>query len=213
MSFVGVDWSGTPDAVVGHGQEFYICCGVYMDTQEEEIDDALRHIRQELGLLATAELHGYGSSVPLRMRVLQLILERAQMVVLVLDKTEQEVDRNSPTQLPAATALWVLEQHLDARPVRRIWCDEDMSKERQRAFNTRVFRLVRRKGLSRVEVKHRPSHKSCGIQLADVAAYTVQREMLGALKDVEKRLMRALYSKAGNIVQQGSADDLRSYLP
>lgn len=212
MSFVGLDWSGTPDALVRRGQEFYICCGVSMDMTEEEADDALRHIRQEFGLPAKAELHGYGSSPPLRMCVLELILERTQVIALVLDKAVDEVEWDSLAQLPTVTALWVLEQHFDAGPVRRICCDEDMSKERQRAFNTRVYQMVGRKGMDRVKVKHSPSHKSSAIQLADVAAYAIQREMRGVLKVAEKPLVQALCSKTGNIVKQGSTIDLRPYL-
>lgn len=215
MSFVGMDWSGTPEAASYRGQEFYICCAVRM-TDVEETDAALKQVRQDFGLPKTTELHGYHSGARLLKRALRLVLETGQVTALILDKATLDLPSSFalPAVLPAATALCVLEHCFAAGVIRRLWCDQDIHElAKRRAFNTRIFRMARGEQAERIDIKHYPSHKSSLIQLADMTAYALQRSLRGALETDElQRLMQTLQRKFGNLVRSVGGDDLRPYL-
>ena len=224
VGYIGLDWSGTPDAPESVGEdespEIYIPCAVGV-ADAETLNQDFAEWRKRLGVARDFEFHGSRAAADVIQEAVEYALGTAVVSAIVWDKQTLLAELGAavfekPALLAPATGLLALQPFLEAYSVRCIWCDEDIqSKERQRAFTTAVKQKARASMVAdrSPDVKHYPSNKSNLIQLADMVAYALQRDFRGFSETPERRaILRRLKNKAENRVRMGGGDDLRPYL-
>lgn len=219
----GVDWSGSPDAPEDGGKlEFYVPCAVRV-ASIDAVNEQFAAWRNEFGFAQSHELHGYKlrRNPEVLMRATQYILENAQVVAYLFDKHSLQGDLGprvfeKPIRLAPATGLLVCHKMLESGPLRQVMLDEDIAASYRPDFNTEVKRAVRTRwpeqSLGKGFPKHQPSNKQNIIQLADIAAYVLQREAHGLSETSElSRLVKAVWRIEGNHIVIGRGDDLQPY--
>ena len=216
--YAGLDWSGAPFAKEkGVSRDFYVPCCVWME-DVEAVDAYFAAWRQELGRPITFEFHAYRCEADILLRAVEYVLANGLVSAVVLDKEALTVDLGAqvfdhPRRLPPATGRLVLDRVLEVKPLRRIWCDEDVANDLRADFNTQIKRKARAHWPDSPDVKHYPSHKSSMIQLADLIAYVLQRDARGLSETaVLRQKASQLWHKQGNRIEWGRGDDLRPYL-
>lgn len=222
--YAAIDWSGSPDAPQdGDELEFYVPCAVRV-AGIDVINEQFAAWRKEFGFARSYELHGYKlrRSPEVLMRVTRYILENTQVVAYLFDKQILREDLgpqvfNKPIRLAPATGLLVCHKMLESGPLRQVMLDEDIAASYRSEFNTEVKRAARtqwpEQGLSKGFPKHQPSDKQNMVQLADIAAYVLQREAHKLSETTElSRLVRTMWHTGDNYIVMGSGNDLQPYL-
>lgn len=219
--YAGIDWTGLPDLKqTGFTVNLFgVACVVVFDI--EAINARLAALRLQWVLPGTLEFHGhelteaqllyfarwFAAEADEEVRVFAFLFDKKELVIntLLVDK---------PASLYPASARLVIASVLDLLPLKRIWLDNDIPKPKQEAFDSAVKReaRLRRKG-TRINVKHRASDTSSLIQLADVAAYLVQRHERGSFQSVLlDEQVRAMWRARKNGICWGKEGDLRPYI-
>ena len=220
LSVAGLDWSGTslPKQRLLE-LDLYVPCGI-MAPNVQEPEQWLLDFRSRWNRSARFEFHGHAMTEAELLQVMEYIWDKIVIAAMFLDKGRLALETDTglfsrPDLLPAATARPIVRRLLQREPIRRMWCDDDIPKPQQRAFNTAVEREARiTQPNAGIEIKHWPSEKHCLIQIADMVAYVLQRETRGSFKTPQLRaIAKRMLRKEGNIIWWGSESDLRPYLP
>jgi hypothetical protein len=217
--YAGLDWSGTPHwRQASKDPVHYIACGVRLESIED-LTSKLSAWRTEMGRPAEFEFHGYKSDPSLVARMLEYATAHATVVAFVFDKPALAADLgdsvfDKPVLLPFTTGQIVIQKMLETGPLRKLWCDKgDVASNRHGQFNTSLMRVARSLWNEGLSVAHIPSDKSPMIQLTDMVAYALHREVQGLWRSEEvKRHVRKLWKNDGNLIRWGNGDDLRPYL-
>ncbi len=183
--FAGADWSGTPDKPSGVVDIYSFCVAAFSDI--ELLNEASEPIRLELGMKRNEEFHGHNMSDANIAAVLEMALElEVRLGILIVNKAAVPlsgvVQLPAPNQFAGLLALRMLNRFLPLAPIQKLWLDEDIqAKPAQKKFETAVSRLNREVGASlKVKTKFLDSKKSRLIQVADVYAYAMTRQIGGA---------------------------------
>ena len=215
--FAGVDWSGTPDRKENFvGPDLYVACCVVVPSNDEA-NQFLDNLRKKRHKPFRYEFKGYHSEENELAELAEYVLDIGSAHALIVDKSEIESRSgreifHRPDDLTIATGRFVLGKALEKSQVRTAWCDEELSSEKQKRFNTTIQRDAKSLGKRSPKIRHEASHKSNMIQLADIVAYALQRDALGRVRlDRLKRAVRELRDSE-TVVWWNSQDDLRPYL-
>lgn len=183
--FAGGDWSGTPDKPSGAVDIYSVCVAAFSDV--DLLNEASERVRLQLGIKRDEEFHGHQMSDVAIAAVLEMALELdVRLGILIVNKAA--VPLSGVTQLPAPNqfaallALRLLTRFLPLVPIKKLWIDEDIqAKPAQKKFETAVSRLNREVGASpKIKTSFLDSRRSRLIQIADVYAYAMTRQIGGA---------------------------------
>lgn len=215
--FAGMDWSGTPDRKENfEGPDLYVACCVVVPNNEEA-NQFLDNLRKQRHKPFRYEFKGYHSEENELTELVEYVLDVGRAHALFVDKSEIESRSgreifHHPDYLTIATGRYVLGKALEKSEISTVWCDEELSKEKQKRFNTTIQRDAKFLCRRSPKIRHDASHKSNMIQLADIVAYVLQRDALGKVRlDSLKRAVREL-KDSGDVVWCRNQDDLRPYL-
>ena len=221
--FSGLDRSGTPNApdensLKENVPEIYLACAVCVP-DSEAVDRYFADWRQRCGFPKTYEFHSRYGSTALILEGVQFALANAQISAVFFDKERLQSELGGsvyerPNLLTAAIGLIAIEDVLQQSQLKKIWCDEDIQgKEDQKEFDTAVKRFARSYWPKIPTMRHLPSGKSNMVQLADMVAYGLQRDIRGLPETAGMRkTVRELARKEGNRIWEIGGDDLRPYL-
>ena len=174
----GLDWSGKPE--LSARPDTFIACFVAV-SDPDELRLRFNALRQEARGGAVDELHGHKMTPPYLAVALSIGLELEMSVgALCIDKrlSAQTGKWTQEKTLYEATALKLWPDFLERTPVAHLVHDADIEgKARPKAFATDLKRLTQPLGMHGLKVKPLPSQKSDLIQLADVVAYTLSRQI------------------------------------
>lgn len=224
----GLDRSETPNPKKRKtGREFYTVCIAAFESPVEELEAILASVRYECGRSARAEFRGHDDPEAVQLKVLHAVAHLEPMVGVALyekvsaQQLEQEQFILQPTELQFNASLTLLEKFFARYQIIRLWCDEDIKgKEKQEEFETAAERLHRAAyPNTRMKVRHKPSHQSASIQMADVFAYGLSRLARGLVENAELRqVLKAIRDDPRNVIEgalligeQKEGGDLRTY--
>ncbi len=215
--YAGIDWSGTPDIRKGVQEpDLYVACCVVMP----DIDEANRfldELRKRRHQAFDYEFKGYHSTEESQKELIEYVLEVGKASTVIVGKRAVESSVGveifaHPDKLAIATGRMILKKALGESEIRTVWCDEELSKEKQKRFNTAIHKDAKSLCRKSPKIRHDASHKSNMIQLADTVAYMIQRDALGRVKlDRLKRIVKKL-KDTGAVECYNTEDDLRPYL-
>ncbi len=182
----GLDWSGKPE--LSARPDTFIACFVAVSES-----DALRlrfdALRQEARGGARDELHGHKMTPPFLAAALRIGLDLEMRVgALCIDKrASAQAGKWTPEKtLYEATALELWPEFLQRTPLTRLVHDTDIEgKLRPKVFATELKRIAGQLEIRGLTAKPLPSAKSDLIQLADVVAYTLSRQVNGQKVETE----------------------------
>lgn len=183
--YAGADWSGTPDKPSGTVDIYSFCVAAFPDIGL--LNEASERVRLELGMKKDEEFHGHQMPDTTIAAVLEMALGlEARLGILIVNKAavplSGKVQLPAPKQFAGLLALRMLNQFLPLVPIKNLWPDEDIqAKMAQQQFETSVSRLNREVGISpKIKTRFLNSKKSRLIQVADVYAYAITRQIGGA---------------------------------
>ena len=215
--FAGMDWSGTPDRrkELKEPDLYVACCVVAPDVLEA--DEFLDNLRKRRSKPYDYEFKGYHSKENDLLELIEYVVDKGSVNAVTIDKSEVELSLGAevfkrPDNLTIATGRLILNQAFRRGAISCVWCDEELSKENQKRFNTLVQRDAQSLGMKSPKIKRFPSHKSTMIQLADVVAYALWRDTLNRIASGRLQSAVKQVRGSGNFVRRGYGEDLRSYL-
>ena len=196
----------------------YGACGIIAESIEVA-DAQVIALRRRFNRPTDFEIHGHTMTERELLSMAQEVLPTVRIVMMLTDKRQLIADLGANVfeqapQLPVALALPVMDRLLSLSPLRRLWCDVEIPKDRQRLFNQPVQNWSRsRHPRQRLQITHLPSHKKSVVQIADVAAYILQRTARGSFQTADLRVAgAALWHEGKNVIWWGNGDDLQPYL-
>lgn len=212
--FAGIDWSGTPDRrkELKEPDLYVACCAVVPDILEA--DEFLDNLRKKRSKPYDYEFKGYHSNENDLLELLEYILDEGSVNAVLIDKSEVESSLGAevfdrPDNLTIATGRLILNQAFRRGEIGTVWCDEELSKENQKRFNTFIQRDVQSLEMKSPKIKHFPSHKSSMIQLVDIVGYVLRRDALSRITSGDLKRAVKQVRGSGNFVRWGNGEDLR----
>ena len=204
----GLDWSGRA-SLASRQPDIFIACLVAIedvDTLKSRFDA----LRLETFGESDAELHGYKMRPERIAAALQIGIDLdAKIAALCIDKTVSTRAGTLPPvgELHGLSALRVWSDLLGQISVARLVYDTELEgKKRQKAFETEIKRCSAALYPARkLKVKPLPSHQSDLIQLADVVAYALSRELRGEKVEPEIRKLLREIKRRNPAVGQSAA--------
>lgn len=207
----GLDRSETPNPKKRKtGLEFYTICIAAFEVPLEELEAVLAGVRQECGKPAHAEFRGHDDPEAVQLKVLRAVAPLNPVVGVALyekaaaTQLQQEHSRIEPAMFQVTASLALLEMFFTRYQLSRLWCDEDIKgKAKQEEFETAAERLHRAAYPgTRMKVRHKASHQSAPIQMADVFAYGLSRLARGLVEDAELRQwLKAIRDDPRNVIE------------
>lgn len=200
VCYGGLDRSGNLELTGAAGAEgifVIVVATITLETNDlTPIQQGFERLRQKFGKPSREEFHAHKMSEAMR-RDVMLFAQTLSLRIgaLIIDKAASLHDLSPGSPLPPplelhfATTCYLLKVFLSRNVVHTLICDEDVQGRRHtQKFVTEVKRFYRERWDGKpIQVKHKASHQSDLIQLADIIAYDLARFYKGSSQSAEMR--------------------------